>query len=58
MNGVSGWVALGIFLLICFAAAGIGSLWTARSVHTWYPGLRKSSLTPPYWVFGPVWSVL
>ena len=58
MNIVSRWVALGLFLVICFAAARIGSRWTATSVRTWYPSLRKSSLTPPSWLFGPVWSVL
>jgi len=24
----------------------------------WYAGLRTSRLTPPGWVFGPVWTVL
>ena len=25
---------------------------------SWYESLNKSSLTPPSWVFGPVWSTL
>ena len=29
-----------------------------NEVTTWYPTLEKSSLTPPPYVFGPVWSVL
>jgi benzodiazapine receptor len=26
--------------------------------NTWYARLRKPALTPPNWIFGPVWSVL
>ena len=34
---------------------GLGSLFSAPAVPAWYAGLQKSSLTPPSWVFGPVW---
>ena len=27
-------------------------------MNKWYDNLKKSSLTPPAWVFGPVWSTL
>jgi benzodiazapine receptor len=52
------WIALLIFIGICFAAAASGSAFTAGSVKTWYPGLLKPAGTPPPWVFGPVWSTL
>jgi len=52
------WIALPIFLGICFAVAAIGSVFTASSVKTWYPGLLKPAGTPPPWIFGPVWSIL
>jgi tryptophan-rich sensory protein len=52
------WLALVVFIAICFAVAGIGSAFTAGSVKTWYPGLLKPPGTPPAWVFGPVWSTL
>jgi len=52
------WIALLIFLGICFAVAGSGSVFTASSVKTWYPSLLKPAGTPPPWVFGPVWSLL
>jgi benzodiazapine receptor len=51
-------VALVIAILVCFAAAGIGGLFTARSVPTWYQTIEKPSWTPPSGVFGPVWTVL
>ncbi len=52
------WIALLIFIGICFAVAASGSVFTASSVKTWYPGLLKPAGTPPPWVFGPVWSTL
>jgi translocator protein len=52
------WIALLIFLGICFAVGLSGSFFTAGSVKTWYPGLLKPPGTPPSWVFGPVWSIL
>lgn len=55
---MSNWLALCVFIAICFVAAAIGSRFTAASVNTWYPALRKPVGTPPAWVFGPVWSTL
>ena len=49
---------LAAFVVICFAAAGIGGIATSMSVDTWYASLEKPSWTPPAWLFGPVWSVL
>ena len=51
-------LAIVLFLGICFAAAGIGSLFTARSVGGWYLPLAKPWWTPPDWLFAPVWSML
>lgn len=52
------WIALLIFFGICLAVGTSGSVFTASSVKTWYPGLLKPAGTPPSWVFGPVWSIL
>jgi len=38
--------------------AGVGGLFTSSSVGTWYASLDKPAITPPGWVFGPVWTVL
>lgn len=51
-------LALGGFVLLCFAAAGLGSLTTTPAIDGWYATLRKPAWTPPNWVFGPVWSLL
>lgn len=40
------------------AAGIIGSIFTARSVRTWYQELARPSFSPPSWVFGPVWTLL
>ncbi len=52
------WIALPIFFGICFAVGASGSVFTARSVKTWYPALLKPAGTPPPCLFGPLWSLL
>lgn len=52
------WLALLVFLVVTFAAAAIGSSFTASSVGDWYPTLARPTWAPPDWVFGPVWTVL
>jgi translocator protein len=51
-------VKLIISVLACFAAGGIGSIFTSKSVSTWYPALKKPKYTPPGKVFGPIWTTL
>ena len=58
MTGQRQVVGLAISILICFAAAGIGSLLTRPAIDVWYATLRKPTWTPPNWIFGPVWSTL
>ncbi len=36
----------------------IGSLFTSSSIPTWYAAINRPSLSPPNWVFGPVWTTL
>jgi translocator protein len=52
------WLSLLPFVLLCFAARAIGSVFTRQSVQNWYPQLNKPQWNPPNWVFGPVWSFL
>jgi translocator protein len=47
-------VFLGAVLLVQF----LGNLLTMSSVGSWYPTLQKSTLTPPGYVFGVVWTIL
>jgi len=52
------WLVLGLLLVLCFAAAGLGSIFTRSAVRTWYATIQKPSWRPPNWVFGPVWTAL
>jgi translocator protein len=58
MFGRDSWSSLLPFVMLCSAAAALGSLFTRRSVDTWYPQLKKPEWNPPNWIFGPVWSAL
>lgn len=51
---------LAAFVLVCFAVAGLGSLFTTPQVAPggWYDSLNKPFFTPPNWLFGPAWTVL
>lgn len=48
-----------IFLVINFAALGIGGLFTSKGVSSeWYYNLNKAPWTPPGWVFGFAWTTI
>jgi len=51
-------VKLVVSIIACFAAGGIGSLFTSKAIPEWYAGLTKPRYTPPNWAFGPVWTTL
>ncbi len=46
-----------VFLVINFAALGLGSYFTSTAVTAeWYQNLYKAPWTPPGWVFGAAWT--
>jgi tryptophan-rich sensory protein len=48
-----------LFLIINFAALGIGGLFTETGVSSdWYQNLDKAPWTPPGWVFGTAWTLI
>ncbi|MCW8897121.1 MAG: tryptophan-rich sensory protein [Flavobacteriales bacterium] len=48
-----------IFLVINFAALGIGSYFTSTAVTAdWYQNLNKAPWTPPGWFFGFAWTTI
>jgi len=52
------WKVLVICLVVVYATAFIGSIFTSAAVNTeWYDSIRPS-ITPPNWVFPVVWNIL
>ncbi|MCM8759434.1 MAG: tryptophan-rich sensory protein [Candidatus Omnitrophica bacterium] len=43
---------------ICMSAGIIGSIFTSQSVDSWYKAINKPEITPPNWIFAPVWTLL
>ena len=46
------------FIGVTYLASFIGGVATISSKEPWYSSLNKSFLTPPDWVFAPVWTIL
>lgn len=46
------------WILISESVGVLGSLFTFRSITTWYADLNRPVLAPPNWLFGPVWAFL
>ena len=49
---------LAAIIILCFLAGALGSIFTSRSVDTWYKQLLKPPFQPPNGIFGPVWTIL
>lgn len=47
-----------IAVFVSELAGVIGSVFTIPSISTWYATLVRPTLSPPAWVFGPVWTIL
>jgi tryptophan-rich sensory protein len=46
------------FILVTLAIGAGASIFTEPSIPTWYAALVHPSITPPNWVFAPVWTTL
>lgn len=47
-----------IAIAVSQGAGLLGSLFTFEAIPTWYATLTRPALSPPNWVFGPVWTTL
>jgi benzodiazapine receptor len=55
---LNNFLKLVISIVISELAGVIGSVFTAPSIPVWYAGLIRPELSPPNWIFGPVWVTL
>ena len=46
------------FLGVCLAVGATAGVLTVGPALLWYASLARPVLSPPNWVFGPVWSVM
>jgi len=46
------------FVLVTLAIGAGASVFTEPSIPTWYAALVHPAITPPNWVFAPVWTTL
>ena len=51
-------VSFALFVAVTFSASLVGRFATISSKEPWYSSLNKSFLTPPDWIFAPVWTTL
>jgi benzodiazapine receptor len=54
MKKVKWGLLLGLILL-CQSAGFFGALFTTPAIPTWYASLNKPPVTPPNWLFMPMW---
>lgn len=47
-----------VSITIPLLAGFVGSIFTFSSIANWYVYLNKPTLTPPSWIFSPVWTTL
>lgn len=51
-------IKLMLSLAVCQGAGFFGSIFTVKSVSTWYTTINKPFFNPPNWIFAPVWTIL
>ena len=52
------YISFVVSVALCLCIGFVSQRLQVESLHSWYPLLNKSSLTPPGWVFSAVWTLL
>ncbi len=51
-------IALLLWLTAAYTASFVGMQGALRGLEVYFPSLHRPTWTPPFWLFGPVWTVL
>lgn len=51
-------IPLIISIFITESVGLIGAVFTSSNINSWYLTLAKPELSPPSWIFAPVWTIL
>lgn len=52
------YIKLAFTVFVCLLAGFLGSFFTTSQISTWYATLQRPLISPPNWVFFPVWTIL
>lgn len=52
------WLPLIAWIALPLGAGALGSAITMPAIDGWYAGLVRPELSPPSWIFAPVWTTL
>jgi tryptophan-rich sensory protein len=58
MKRVTTFLKLAVSLILPLGVGVIAGVYSVKAVPEWYASLNQPSLSPPNWLFGPVWTAL
>jgi translocator protein len=51
-------IKLALSIALPLVIGAVGGIFTTRAIPEWYATLNRPGISPPNWIFGPVWTIL